>query len=157
MNQVDRSSLRHAIAVLAYRGGKAMRGARPEFAAFDTGGGHTPLVVAGHLSDLLDWALSHARGRGKWVSAPLQDWAAQVARFHAALAALDNYLASDDPVHCELHRLLQGPVADALTHVGQLMILRRMSGDPVHGENYFAAEIETGRVGEDQAAPVRPF
>ena len=157
MNQVDRASLRHALAVLAYRGGKSLRGARPGFAEFDTGGGRTPLVIAAHLGDLLDWALSHARGPGKWVSAPLGTWNAQVTRFHVSLAALDDYLASDAPVSCELHRLFQGPIADALTHVGQLMILRRMAGDPVPGENYYVADIETGRVGPEQSAPVRPF
>lgn len=153
----DRELLRHTLAVLAYRGGKSLRGAKPEFATFDTGAGHTPLVILAHLGDLLDWALTHARGEPKWVSAPLATWDEQVPRFFASLAALDGYLASGADVACDLRRLLAGPVADALTHVGQLMMLRRMSGDPVYGENYFVAAIETGRVGPDQAPPVRPF
>lgn len=153
----DRELLRHALAVLAYRGGKSVRAAKPDFAAFDTGGGHTPLVILAHLGDLLDWALTHARGEPRFVQAPLADWDQQVARFHASLAALDAHLASDAEVRCDLRRLLAGPVADALTHVGQLMMLRRMSGDPVYGENYFVADIQTGRVGPEQAPPVRPF
>jgi hypothetical protein len=80
-----------------------------------------------------------------------------VPRFFASLAALDAQLASDAPLQCDIRRLLAGPIADALTHVGQLMMLRRMSGDPVYGENYFVAEITTGRVGPDQAPPVRSF
>jgi hypothetical protein len=152
-----RELLRHALAVLAYRGGKAVRGAKPEFAGFDTGGGHTPLLILAHLGDLLDWALTHARGEPKWVSAPLATWDEQAARFHASLGALDGFLASDRSIACDPKRLLAGPIADALTHVGQLMMLRRMSGDPVYGENYFVADIETGRVGPEQAPPVRPF
>ena len=54
-------------------------------------------------------------------------------------------------------RLFQGPVADALTHVGQIAMLRRMAVCPISGENYFVAQIETGRVGADQAAAVREF
>ena len=152
-----RELLRHAIAVLAYRGGKPVRGAKPEFASFDTGGGHTPLRILTHLGDLMDWALTHARGEPKWVSAPVTTWDEQAERFFASLAALDAYLASDAELKCDARRLLAGPIADALTHVGQLMMLRRMSGDPVYGENYFVAEITTGRVGPDQAPPVRPF
>jgi hypothetical protein len=153
----DRELMRHALAVLAYRGGKPLRGAKPEFATFDTGAGHTPLLILAHLGDLMDWALTHARGEPKWVSGPVGPLDESAARFFVSLAALDAYLASDANVHCDLKRLLAGPVADALTHVGQLMMLRRMSGDAVYGENYFVAEIETGRVGPDQAPPVRPF
>ena len=152
-----RDLLRHSLAVLAYRGGKPLRGAKPEFASFDTGGGHTPLLILTHLGDLMDWALTHARGEPKWVSAPVTTWDEQTARYFASLAALDAFLASDAELKCDAGRLLAGPIADALTHVGQLMMLRRMSGDPVYGENYFVAEISTGRVGPDQAPPVRPF
>ena len=152
-----RDLLRHALAVLAYRGGKPLRGAKPEFAGFDTGGGHTPIVILAHLGDLMDWALTHARGEPRWVSAPVTTWDEQSARFFASLAALDTFLASDSELKCDAGRLLAGPIADALTHVGQLMMLRRMSGDPVYGENYFVAEITTGRVGPDQASPVRAF
>ena len=153
----DRELLRHELAVLAYRGGKPLRGAKPEFASYDTGSGHTPLLILAHLGDLLDWALTHARGEPKWVSAPVATWDEQVPRFFASLAALDAHLASDAPLQCDIRRLLAGPIADALTHVGQLMMLRRMSGDPVYGENYFVAEITTGRVGPDQPPPVRSF
>ena len=153
----DREMLRHTLAVLAYRGGKAIRNAPPEFASFDTGGGTTALVILAHLGDLLDWALMHCHGEVKWVSVTVGTWDEGVARFHRSLAALDDYLASDAPVRQELTRLFAGPIADALTHVGQLMMLRRMSGSPVLGENYLAADIVTGRVGPEQSPPVKPF
>ena len=153
----DRELTRHALAVLAYRGAKPLRGAPAEFAAYDTGAGHTPLVILAHLGDLMDWALTHVRGEPRWVSETPKTWDEQVVRFHASLAALDAYLASDQPVRCELPRLLAGPIADAINHVGQLMMLRRMAGSPVYGENYFVADIVTGRVGAVQSPPVRPF
>jgi hypothetical protein len=78
-------------------------------------------------------------------------------RFFAALAAFDAYLASGEPLGASVEKLFQGPIADALTHVGQIAILRRMAGAPVHAENYFRAEIVAGRVGPDQAAPKREF
>lgn len=156
----DRDLLRHSLAVIAYRGGKLLKGAPPEFANYDSGGkgtNNTPLTILGHLGDLLDWALTLARGEGKWRTATPDSWESQTARFHASLAALDAYLASDEPVKGEIPRLLAGPIADALTHVGQLAMLRRMAGSPVYGENYYVAEIVTGRVGAEQAPPKKPF
>ncbi len=152
-----RELLRHALAVLAYRGGKPLRDAPPGFAAFDTGGGHTPLVIVAHLGDLMEWTLTHARGEGKWPSHQPTTWDAERERFYSALAALDAYFASDEPIRQDEKRLLAGPIADALTHVGQLMMLRRTSGSPVAGENYLVADIVTGRVGPDQSPPVKAF
>lgn len=149
----DHDSLRHCLAVLAYRGGKFLRGAPASFAKHDTGGGTTPLTILSHIGDLLDWGLSLARGEERWTTAAPEDWDRQVARFHAALQAFDDYLASGAPIRAEVTRLIQGPIADALTHVGQIAMLRRMTGDPVPGENYFVAHIVAGRVGPDQTAP----
>ena len=49
--------------------------------------------------------------------------------------------------------MFQGPIADALTHIGQIGMMRRMAGAPVRGENYFKADIAAGRVGAEQSAP----
>ena len=153
----ERELLRHSLAILAYRGGKPLRGASESFAHHDTGGGHSPLVILAHLGDLMDWALAHVRGEPRWVSVDPRTWSEEVEHFSASVAALDAHLASDQPIHCDTGRLLAGPIADALTHVGQLMILRRMTGSPVYGENYFVADIVTGRVGAEQAPPRKPF
>jgi hypothetical protein len=154
----DRELIRHSIAVLAYRGGKPLRGAPAGFASYETGpGGNTPLAILTHLGDLMDWALTHVKGEPKWAGARAHSWDEQVARFYTSLAALDAYLAGDQPIRCDVKRLLAGPIADAINHVGQLMMLRRMAGSPVYGENYFVADIETGRVGPDQSPPVKPF
>lgn len=153
-----REMLRHTVATLAYRGGKAVRGAPEEFGGFGAGAGlRTPLQILAHVGDLLDWALSMARGEQRWNdSAPLR-WDEEVARFFEGLAELDAHLASGAPLAVEPEGLFQGPVADALTHVGQINLLRRMAGVPVRGENYFKAEIVAGRVGDEQAAPRREF
>lgn len=153
-----REMLRHTLATLAYRGGKAVRDAPEGFAGFSAcEGARTPAQILAHVGDLLDWALSLARGEQRWRdSAPLP-WDEEVARFFKGLAEFDAQLASGEPLASTPEALFQGPVADALTHVGQIALLRRMAGAPVRGENYFKAEIRAGRVGAEQAAPRREF
>ncbi len=153
-----RELLRHTLATLAYRAGKALRGAPPEFATFASGpSGRTPVQILAHLGDLFDWALWLAKGQHRWREAVPLPWEHEAERFFAALAAFDAYLASNVPLEAPAEKLFQGPIADALTHVGQLAMLRRLGGWPMRGENYFVAEIVTGRVGAKQAAPVREF
>ena len=150
-----RALLRHTVATVAYRGGKTLRDAPAGFAGFHAGPGatRTPAEILAHLGDLFDWALSIARGEQRWHASTPLPWDQEVARFFAALAAFDHYLASSSPLAAPAEKLFQGPVADALTHVGQLAMLRRLAGGPVRGENYYKAQIETGRVGADQPKP----
>jgi hypothetical protein len=154
----DREMLRHAVATLAYRGGKAVRGAPDRFGDFKTEAAiRTPGQVLAHIGDLLDWAVALADGRHVWHDSTPVAWSEEVARFFAALARLDARLASEAPLGFTEKQLLQGPIADALTHVGQITMLRRMYGSPVRGENYTLAEIVVGRVGPEQSAPRREF
>jgi hypothetical protein len=148
--------LRHTLATLAYRGGKAVRGAPSEFAVFG-GAGRTPAQILAHIGDLLDWALSIAEGKQRWQNSQTLPWEKEVERFFAALQAFDHFLASGSPSAVLPERLFQGPIADALTHVGQIAMMRRLAGVPMKGENYFQAEIAVGRVGADQSAPLREF
>lgn len=153
-----RAFLRHTLATVAYRGGKALRGAPPEFAAFRAGdSSRTPAEILAHVGDLFDWALSIAQGRQAWRDSTPLAWDAEVARFFAALERFDEFLASDAPLADSAERLFQGPIADALTHVGQLAMLRRLANAPIKGENYHKAEIAAGRVGAAQSAPRREF
>ena len=147
--------LRHTVATLAYRGGKALRGAPKEFAGY--GSSRTPGEILAHICDLFDWALTLADGKQAWNNSKPQAWEADVARFFGLLEAFDRRLANGVPPACEPEKLFQGPVADALTHVGQIAMLRRMAGCAISGENYVVAKSETGRVGADQAAAVREF
>jgi hypothetical protein len=153
-----REFLRHALATLAYRGGKAIGGAPADFGSCAiSGANRTPADILAHMCDLLDWALSMARGAERWNQSTPGSWQSDSGRFFAALGEFDAYLASDAPLGCSCEQLFQGPVADALTHVGQIAMLRRLAGSPIKGENYFRADIALGRVGASQAKPRREF
>ena len=157
-SDAKREMLRHTVATLAYRGAKAVRGASDSFGSFgapDTK--RTPARILAHIGDLLDWALSIAKGAEVWHDSEPLPWEQEVERFHRALESFDSYLASDGPLAASCERLFQGPIADALTHVGQIAMLRRMAEEPIKGENYSRAKIEAGRVGAEQEAPKREF
>jgi hypothetical protein len=155
----DRALLRHLVATLAYRGGKVLREAPPGFGDFRPAGAmNTPRVLLAHVGDLIDWTRRwiEAGSEETFAIAEPAEWSAEVARFHGALEALDQTLqTSGGPWPVE--RLIQAPLADALTHIGQLALLRRMAGAPVRGESYRKAEIVAGRVGADQAPAGREF
>jgi hypothetical protein len=151
-----RELLRHTVATVAYRGGKAVRNAPASFAVFQAQEGvRTPGQILAHIGDLFDWALSMAIGKQEWHNSTPLPWEHEIERFFAALQRFDNYLASTEPVQAPVEKLFQGPIADALTHIGQIAILRRLAGEPVKRENYFVAEITVGRVGADQKPPKR--
>ena len=152
----DRELLRHTLATLAYRAGRALEDSPDSFAGFD-GAGQTPAQILAHMGDLFDWALSMAEGEQRWHNSDPLSWAEEQRRFFAALGAFDAYLTSGERIHAPIERLFQGPVADALTHVGQLAMLRRLAACPIRGENYYVAEIATGHVGAELPAPVKPF
>jgi len=152
------SLLRHTLATLAYRLGKVLRDAPAEFESYQASpGARTPVEILAHIGDLMEWALTMAEGRPAWHdSAPLP-WPREVARFFQAIQALDARIAASGLESGQAAGLFQGPIADALTHTGQLAMLRRMAGSPMKGENYFMAEIVAGRLGPDQAPPRREF
>ena len=152
-----RDLLRHALATLAYRGGKAVGGAPQDFSAFRVkAGSRTPGEILAHVGDLLDWALSLARGAQVWRDSAPQTWDRDVSASSTSCARSSAYLGWEErsrvrPV------LVAGPIADALTHVGQMAMLRRLAGSPVRGENYLKADIVSGRVGPEQSTPRREF
>lgn len=146
-----RTFLRHALATLAYRAGKTVRGTPEEFAKYRSAPeSPTPLEILSHMGDLMDWALRMAQGEPRWTTATPLPWEQEIARFHESVSALDRYLESGAPISWDPGRLFQGGIADALTHTGQLAMLRRLSGYKMKGENYSRADIVIGRVGNDQ-------
>jgi hypothetical protein len=144
-----RALLRHTLATLAYRGGKAVRDAPPSFADY-AGGTRSPVRILAHIGDLMDWARHMADGKPVWNDSKLLSWDDEVERFFTTIATLDARLAAPEPLGVTAEALFQGPIADALTHVGQIAMLRRMAGAPIKGENYYKADIVTGRVGPEQ-------
>lgn len=149
--------LRHFLAALAYRTQKALRDAPPGFGTFHAGAGvRTPADLLRHMTSVLGYARTHFVG-GRYRADPLPDLAAEVARFHAMLADLGARLERGDAlIGIEPAQLLQGPFSDAMTHAGQLAMLRRLAGSPVPPEDFVAAEISPARLGDDQALPRSP-
>ena len=153
-----RELLRHTVATVAYRGGKAVRGAPDTFASYTPDGSpRTAGKILAHIGDLFDWALSQAKGAEAWTDSTPLAWTLESERFFAALQRLDDYLASDAPLAVPPERIFQGAIADALAHVGQLAMLRRLAGAKMKSENYSRAEIVAGRVGAEQTPPRREF
>ena len=151
-----REFLRHTVATLAYRGGKVIRDAPEGFARVrvcETC--RSAAEILRHIGDLLEWALWLAKGEHRWRDAAPQSWEDDVDRFYEGLRRLDEYFAADTPLGYPPEKLFQGPIADALNHVGQIATLRRLAGSPVRGENYFKAEIVVGRVGPGQSSKAR--
>jgi hypothetical protein len=153
-----RALLRHTVATLAYRAEKVLRDPPAGFSEFRLAPtSRSPLEILLHLGDLLEWAERLARGEYRWQPGPVLPWDAARERFFADLAALDLALTevSADDLPAEI--VFQGPIADALTHVGQLSLLRGVAGAPVRPESYARAEIQIGRTGTEQAAPRGEF
>ena len=153
-----RVTLRQMAATLAYRAAKVLRDAPPGFGTQSFGEStRQPVKIVAHMGDLMTWGLSIANGGYEWKPAGGDDWKSEVERFFAGLAALDAALAADGEFTGDINKLIQGPLADALTHVGQLAMLRGMMKAPVRPESYAKAVITAGRVGLDQAPPKAEF
>ncbi len=157
-NTTARSLLRHTLATLAYRAAKVLRDPPAGFAECrPIAGGRTPLELVGHLGDLMAWAVTLAEGPVQWQAGGVGDFARDVERFFAGLARLDAMLASERELAKSPETIFQGPIADALTHTGQLAMLRRAAGSAVRPESYAKATIVVGRVGPEQTASPHEF
>lgn len=153
-----REMLRHTVATLAYRGGKVIREVSQEAASHKAGPTtRTSHEILWHMCDLIAWAYHLAKDGQRYAESPSAPWADLASRFFQNLKLLDDFLASGEPLVTPAGKVFQGPIADALTHVGQIALLRRLAGSPVRGENYFMADIVAGRVGPEQSAPRREF
>ncbi|MEE8105946.1 MAG: hypothetical protein V3T86_10470 [Planctomycetota bacterium] len=153
----DRELLRHFLAALAYRANKAVQGAPEEFAAFRAAGGvRTPQQLIHHMSGVLSYALSHFEALDPWIG-PCDNFAEEVTRFHETLRRLGEHLESGSAFSGTTpEQLLQGPLSDAMTHAGQLAMLRRMCGSPIPPENFHEAAISMQNLTAEQPAPRSP-
>lgn len=155
-SNAKRELLRHVVATVAYRGGFAVADAPENFAGFRINEKtRTPGELLAHMGDLLEGSLHLVKGELVYLTSAPLPWEEEVARFFSAVRELDSYLASNAPLACPVEKLIQGPVGDALTHVGQIIMLRRMAGKPVRAESYFTAEIVAGAVNAETFLKVR--
>ena len=152
-----RAMLRHFLAALAYRTQKALRGAPESFGAFQAGEQvRTPADLVRHMTSVLGYARTFFEG-GQYRAEPLPDLAGEITRFHAMLEDLARHLMAGTELRGTTEeRLLQGPFADAMSHAGQLAVLRRLAGSPVPPENFIEAAVDPANLGPEQPAPVSP-
>ena len=147
---VKRELFRHVVATVAYRGGIAVSEAPENFSMFRV---HettrTPGELLAHIGDLIEGSLYLVKGELVYLSSAPLSWEEEITRFFSAVKEFDSYLASDAPLACPMEKLVQGPIGDALTHVGQIVMLRRLAGKPIRVEAYFTAEIVAGGVNEE--------
>src|SRR5687768_6139482 len=153
----SRKLLRHFLAALAYRTQKALRGEPSEFADFRAGTHvRTPHELVWHMTGVIGYARTMLHG-GKFVPPRLETFAEEIVRFHDTLAALrEDFANSALTAQISDDQFLQGPLSDAMTHAGQLAMLRRMAGSPVPSENFIFASIDGENVSADQAEPRAP-
>ncbi|MCA1814994.1 MAG: hypothetical protein LC746_01050 [Acidobacteria bacterium] len=150
-----REVLRHLVATVAYRGGIAVSDAPEDFAAFRVNEGvRAPGEILAHIGDLLAGSLYLLKGELVYLTSFPLPWDEEVSRFFSAAGRLDAYLESSAPLACPVEKLIQGPVGDALTHVGQIVLLRRVAGSPVRAASYFTAEIIPGMVNQESIRQV---
>jgi len=153
-----RALLRHTVATLAYRAEKVLRDPPEHFASTRLSpASRTPLEIVSHLGDLMEWAERMARDEYRWAPGAPADWRAACDRLFAGIRALDEALAESTFAVHPAGVIFQGPIADALTHVGQLALIRGAIGAPVRPESYARADIQPGRVGPEQSAVRREF
>jgi len=150
-SNAKRELLRHLVATVAYRGGIAVSDAPDGFAVFRVAEGvRTPVEILAHIGDLLGGSLYLLKGEMVYLASTPLPWSEEVSRFFSAVRELDSYLATDGPLAYSAEKMIQGPVGDALTHVGQIVMLRRLAGRPVRVESYFTAEIVAGGISGDR-------
>ena len=130
-----RELLRHALATLAYRATRALEGDTRAFATFSGTGGRQPAQILAHMGDLFDWALSMAKGNQQWHHSEPLPWAEAQEQLLCRRCRLSMTILPQTSRCMRPHeRLFQAPIADALTHVGQLAMMRRLAGCPTAGK-----------------------
>jgi hypothetical protein len=154
---IQRETIRHFLAALAYRTQKALRGYDKDFSDFSPGNGtRTPKELVRHMASVLGYARTFFIG-GVYRAEPLPDFSKEIERFHKNIKDLSAHLAAGTELReISLTQLLQGPISDAMTHAGQLAMLRRLAGSPVESENFIFAEISPDRLGIEQPMPAAP-
>ncbi|MFQ5822355.1 MAG: hypothetical protein ACE5I5_20465 [Candidatus Heimdallarchaeota archaeon] len=153
---VKNEMLRHFLAALAYRGTKAIKSAPDHYPDLDVGKGvKSPRRILAHISGVLTYAHSFYE-QYETTRFATESWGREVSRFYEILKKLDKSFSESTPREVTEEQILQGPLSDAMTHIGQLCLLRRLADSPIPSENFIFADIKKGQVGPDQPQPVAP-
>ena len=148
MDSKDIDLLRHFLSTISYRTEKALEKAPDNFPDLQLREGvRTPKEIMHHINELIIRTKARLNDEDmKTVTVEPMDWEDEVNRLFFAVHELDKVIvAKQDVLDPDLtKRLLQGPLADAMTHIGQLAMLRRLSGSPIIAENFMAADISAG-------------
>lgn len=152
-----RALLRHFLAALAYRTQKALHDAPKDFGSFHAGKKiRTPHELVSHMDSVIGYACTFYAG-GMYQAPEFPDFNDAIKHFHQKLVDLSHHLEIGTEMEgMTAERLLQGPLSDAMTHAGQLALLRRLAGSPVPPENFVYADIRVDNPGPEQPQPVRP-
>ena len=116
----------------------------------------TPFELVWHMTGVIGYARTFLHG-GDFEPPRLGSFAEEIARFHETLGSLSGDFA-DPSLTARItdEQFLQGPLADAMTHAGQLAMLRRMHGSPVPSENFIFAKVSDANLSSAQALPAAP-
>lgn len=138
--------LRHTLATIAYRFQKSVSVAGKGFAGFSLGkGSRNTTEIIHHIYHVLWWTRVFVQEERFINEKPEKlSFALEIKRVNSELAVLDKVFSETALGMDFSKRLLQGPLSDVLTHIGQLSMLSRLNGHPIKGEDFSSAEISTG-------------
>ncbi len=143
LNLMNQNShfIQHFLKVLSYRFEKAIHNAAESYPKHASGHGiRTPLELLGHMNGVLEFAISSLKNQPRR-NIPEQSWQEQITLYYEKLKELNQLMQENSFDTDTLERILQGPLADAMTHIGQLAMMRRLANSAIAGENYFAADM----------------
>ncbi len=150
MNDTERQLLKHLLAALVYRFTKSIKDVENEFWNFKVKDGvRTPHQLVVHIINVLGYVKTFFIG-GKF-RAKMQDVENDVNRFYEIIQELDKLISKDELREIHPKKLLQGPLSDSMTHIGQIAMIRRIFGSPIAPENFVFADIESNNLGKNQS------
>jgi len=143
---MENEFLRHALSTIAYRFQKAVSNSETEFGYFSAGNGsRTPNEIIYHMYHVLyTTRIFILEEKDNTEQSEKLDLKSEIDRLNAEINNLDNVLAEKPLDINYAKRLLQGPLSDLLTHIGQISMLSRLNGNPIVGEDFSTASIKTG-------------
>lgn len=143
--------LRHTLSTIGYRFQKSVKYRNQEFEDFSLGkGSRSPKEIVNHMYAVLSSTTFYLLEEKRQKKSPEKlSLDLEIDRFNEELKNLDQLLSEKDlPINYS-KKLLQGPLSDILTHIGQIAMLSRLNNQPIEGEDFSAATISTIKVDKE--------